>query len=211
LVEGQTTGIWYPCIFLGEINPLTATTVYAVMVTAAIDAGLSISVGGGAGAGFWVVADSGVRIVGDAVLSASVAPAGGLTPTLTVQVGGTDGNDLRALKVDSAGELIISTSTTPPLNPTKSTGTVAVTSAGVTLIAAPSSGNNYLFGYTFYISSTVTELAILVGGVIVSQTFGATTGPIALPLYGYKTNLAVTAQVAGAGTAEVTMLYAPGP
>lgn len=166
LVQGVTSSLYYPVTFLDYVNVTSQTSVWAVMVSSAIDTVVRVAPNGSAGAGFYVVADSGVRLIGDLVTAAASAAPGSALPNLAQLMGGSDGTDLRALRTDSSGQLLVSIGSM--LNPaTTVTGPDAYGASAVVgtsldyaredhdhgLPSAPSSG---LTSVTAFIASNVT-------------------------------------------------------
>lgn len=107
-VVGTSTGTDYPA-FSFPINLSTAANQpILVAVAPDIDDAVRITWGSDPDSQWYVVADTGPRIVLDAVLAGSSAEPGTVTPGNAVLVAGSDGTDLRALKTDNTGALITS-------------------------------------------------------------------------------------------------------
>jgi hypothetical protein len=123
---------------------------------------------------------------------------------------GFDGANLHSLSTDVNGRLI-------PLVP----NSVATATAVGALLAAPSSGANYIFGWWAAVQVTgAVEVALEAGGVIIdSVVFPLVSGVYenyaSPPLGGYRTTAALTIVVATGGpltsVIRFGVRYAPGP
>lgn len=180
--------------------------------------GLEVTIGGAIGtlmtpvggsdgtdARVMLVDSSGHALTIDQNIKLVVAATGAAIPADAVLIGGSDGTDLRALAADSTGHLI-------PQGPNATTGLFGVTTSSQTLLAAPGSGNNYLYGLDFSNTGTgANKIEVKIGGVDIAWSEpAATAGYDHVHLAGYKTNSAVT--VIGSVTGGAVVLrYAAGP
>lgn len=205
-IIGGTTGFPY---YFGAMDFPTSgpyTSMYVAVATPGVDASVTLTWDGIPADGWVVVADTGVRAVLDQSLYALAAVNGVADSGAGVAILGQSGGKNYELETDDNGRLI-------PLVPTAASSIVG---AG-TLLAAPSSGANYLFGWDFYSESAALDDAatLEVGGTIIAYSriseAGATqTGIDHIQLDGFRTTAAVTIVGAANGAASA-LRYTTGP
>jgi hypothetical protein len=202
---GVTTGNRYPgsTRFTGGLG-IAANVSRFFTVSPALDSEVTIEWVSAPTAPWFVVGMTGVNMVDVPALAASLGANGGTTPGLGLLVMGTDGTDARPLATDVNGRQI-------PLVPTKSSGVISATTGGVTVLAAPSSGENYLFGVDV---QGVTAADVLTLSSVAKGEFAFLTAPLTtiatLDLKGFAVSDAVTATTS-VDTANVVLRYASGP
>lgn len=207
-VVGVTSGVDYRWSAMplgpgGDTNP-----VYVVSVIPAVDSQVTITWAAGVGTWF-AVADSAIRQTLDQYLSQLTQFIGSVTGNYGLLALGSDGTDARALLTDTLGRLITSPAAGAPTVPNASVQ-LAVTGTPANILAAPGSGNNYLFGVTINSASNTGVVTISAGGVIIWEVNLATIATAGGPLFGYKTNGAVSV-VNATSTCLMTLMYAAGP
>ena len=149
---------------------------------------------------------SGHLLTIDAVLELAVAALNATIPADAVQVGGSDGANLRALRTDSTGQLI-------PIVPSHTTSAVLGVNAFTQLLAALGSGNYYLFGVDFR-NDTAAAQAISIadsGGNYFSTARVPAGDTRSVDLSGYKYGGVVNQISSSAVNTYITLRYAVGP
>lgn len=137
-VVGVTTGYSYGFQATDFPTSPPYDSTYVVLVTPGVDEQVSLRWTGAPPDGWVVVSDQGVRQVVDSTLYALAAENGLPAAGAGLAIFGTDGTDNRQLLTDNHGRLL-------PSAPTISTGVVTVANGGV-ILAAPTTGTNYIFG-----------------------------------------------------------------
>lgn len=107
-VTGVATGLVYPLYSFPNDDANDAKPAMIALVSAAIDAQVTIAWAGAPGAPWYVVGDTGPHIAIDPALAGSVGTPTNPVPGSAVQVAGSDGTDLRTLLTDATGALVVS-------------------------------------------------------------------------------------------------------
>lgn len=121
-VVGATTGIGYPC-YPFDPGPSTDPNLCVLCaVSPTVDGSVILNWGSSPGAPWYVVGDTGPRIVIDAALALAAGTPGFAAPRDAIQVAGTDGTTQRALLTDASGRLeTVGTAFPPVYAPTGTT------------------------------------------------------------------------------------------
>jgi hypothetical protein len=195
-ISGVTTGVTY-----GPV-PTWNGEIFTCEIDSAADNQIYINWSTAPGATWYVVG------ITAPVVTTPFPPSlsGGTAPTFFDVVGGVNGAGQSApLLVTNNGNLV-------PLVPT---ATASRLTTGV-ILAAPTSGGNYLFGFNTAGNVAGGSVVLLTDGgtldvVVGFDSLGANTGSVMCPLFGYRTTTAVTMGVFGNALSQGNLLYAPGP
>lgn len=209
-VQGVASSEQFPAYKIPAYEA-SIVTEYIVPINSANSPTVSITWSNAPTGPWYVVADTSSRFQIEAGMATLIVPPGTTAPPSGLQIGGTDGTNLRAMSTDTHGRQV-------PLVPTNTTGFVQITANPTTILAAPGSGANYLFGWTLSNDAAGTAQQIdldspagttLDDGNIIAGL--ATDYP--KNLNGYRTTSAVTAHGAAGAAAHtfVCVRYAPGP
>jgi hypothetical protein len=205
-VKGVTTGRQYP----GALRPSDVASTYAdafyyFSVSSQVDEQVEVTIAAATPDPWYVFSQSGVTVVDVAELIGVVqydyngAEYGLSVLGLSPQLG-----QYASLEIDENGRLI-------PFGPTNSTGLLAVPTASGQLLAAPASGNNYLFGADVLSTATLAgTVTLTIGGVAIAAASFAAQGTESIDLDGYVTN-GVVDMVASQAGYSVALRYTPGP
>jgi hypothetical protein len=147
---------------------------------------------------------SGNQTTIDQNLKNVIAALGAVIPADAALVGLSDGTDIRAASSDVNGRQV-------PLVPNLSSGVKVATTVGVTAVAAPGAGHNYLFGIDV---EGLTAADILTVSTVAQGTIAIISGPLnttnSIQLNGFAVNQLVTITTS-IDTANVVVRYAAGP
>jgi len=130
--KGATSGLDYPATPYGPSVTGADTTSIVFDVSAAVDVQVTITYGFAAAFVWYVYSDSAAHVVTSPYLARTQNQIGSTAPVDGLQVAGTDGADLRALKVNTSGELFHA----GPNSAARATGalpTIAAPGAGLAL------------------------------------------------------------------------------
>lgn len=102
--KGATSGLDYPPVPYGPSETGANTTSIVFDVSAAVDSSVTITYGFAAAFVWYVYSDSAAHVHTNAYLARTQNQAGSAAPVDALQVGGTDGTDLRAIRTDTNGQ-----------------------------------------------------------------------------------------------------------
>jgi hypothetical protein len=199
---GVTTGFYYPIGLYPSMGGGSQNSLYAVGVSPASDSEVVITWVSAPNEPWYVVADSGIRVIVDATLSQVVAEVGASVPGNGVLVLGSDHAVALPFLLGFGGETI-------PLVPSMA-GQQTASAGGAQILPAMGGGNHYyLFGYDVD-ASAVSTLEISDASYVIADINFPATGLQGVPLHGFKTvgPVKVTAPLA---SPLVTLRYGEGP
>lgn len=189
--KGATSGLDYPPVPYGPSETGANTTSIVFDVSAAVDSSVTITYGFPAAFVWYVYSDSAAHVHTNAYLARTQNQAGNAAPVDALQIGGTDGTDLRAIRTDTNGQQFTvpappgtGTGDHPPVE--LSTAYVYNGTGGNVLVAAPGAGKRIRLFFVQLIAAISGSVAYLQNGA-------------ADRLYAYGTSQGMTAKVPLAG------------
>jgi len=219
---GVTTGVVYPTAFCSTGDGIVTWQAQFFDCSSPLDSKVQITCATAPSQPWYVYSDAAVHVVIDPISANAIGGTGAANPGGTVQVGGTDGTDLRTLRTSEQGLPYaipsppgIDTGDRPPVELTWLTTTGLTVSTNV--LSSPGAGKRYRL---FYVNPFVEDAAgacyvefyAAYGGLVILGYPGATAGvgvpPITLPLVGLPVlaDGGLTLTVAG-GTCGITLGY----
>ncbi len=159
--KGATTGLDYPPTPYGPSVTGADTTSIVFDVSAAVDDQVTITYGFPAAFVWYVYSDSGVHVTTSPYLARTQNQTGNPAPVDALQVAGTDGTDLRALRVDTQGQPFtigaVPGTATGDHPPAEISVTAALLTAAGTIVGAPGAGKRIRV-YSMQMSSVASGL-----------------------------------------------------
>ena len=205
LAVGLQSGLYYAINQYTQRISGQAYGQYFINVSAQVDTSMSLSWTVAPSTGTWVYSDQASHVSFDpnvGLLTALSANAPGAYGTASL---GTDGTNQYEIATTTRGRQI-------PIVPTSTTGLITVGTTATSVLAAPGSGNNYLFGLDVrndYAGSNPFEL--LDGGSVAWAVARVPTGDtVTISLDGLAVNFALSA-ICGAAGMYIVLRYAAGP
>ncbi len=104
-VTGKTTGVQYAGVALPPLDSGSSWSQFLYDVSSAVDATVTITFASATVADIYAYSDAGVHLIADPNLAAALSFTGDNARPNTLQIGGTDGTYLRALRTDASGQL----------------------------------------------------------------------------------------------------------
>lgn len=215
---GVRTGVQYPGTIRSSPPGLISSWVWYFEVMPSLDSEVEIGWNLAPTGDWYVVGMSGITQVDVPALTAATAGASQEIPANIVYVGGIYGGDIYPLGLDIDGNLKVVSSggSSAPTYPDLTSGRVEmITNTATTIIAAPATGANYLFGIDFNNFTGSPGAMYCYAPPSNNQITGATppTGQtVTVPLNGYRLTTALIGQSAVASNLGfVTVRYAIGP
>lgn len=188
---GVTSGAEYPGVRLPPVKGGGSFSYVFFDISSAVDSQVDVYQGGGTASDWYVYVDAGVHITTDATIAQASEQGGESSPLIVIQVGGTDGTDLRAIRTDTNGQQFTvpvppgtATGDHPPVE--LSTAYVYNGTGGNVLITAPGAGKRIRLFFVQLIAATSGSVAYLQNGA-------------ADRVYAYGTSQGMTAKVPLAG------------
>lgn len=199
---GSTSGRRYPGVIRVTAAAVGGGGTAFFTVSPVVDATVTIAFNADPVTVWYVIGLNGLDIVDVPSLTSVVAPETNVKPAYGVMMGGSDGTDLRFMSTDVNGRQI-------PLVPTTASGVIVVGTAATTIIPAPGTGANYLFGVNLT-NFNAQFCTVSANGLAVAYLTAAANATVTDQLNGLRVTTAVTAIGSGVGC-NMVIRYAPGP
>lgn len=203
-VAGVTTGLQYPVVYRPFTSNLGADIQFFASVMPSLDTSVVVQIAPNPGSEWWVYAMTSTEVVDVPALATVMAYVQVSDPQNGLVVVGWDGASYHPPRTDTTGRVVIA----PPAN-----GHQAAVAAGTTqLLAAPGSGEWYLYGLDVVASGGVATTCTLTdstGNTIAEVSVPTAGDSKSVDLSGFVTSGSVSVTATAAAT--VTLRYAPGP